>query len=598
MGREMFHRLHKLKYRIQISFAILIILAEATLGVIFYNVMKRELVDYAHQTISLSIVETIKTLDYFYGTYMSKTDMLFVDQALMNLISSIGDPPSVDEQKRINDILGMISLDLRYPEVQSTYYFGGTPIFRLYSPSLRNNTIYLNIYPYDAIENEAWFLDLHNNVRMFTWIPKCVIGGTEYAGFNRKLVDTATLAEKAILQTLIPVRKIKNVIEQNLYLNVETYAYLDGRSVIASSGDGAAIDCIVEGEGNDIGIFERRIGGKDLIFCSNVSELNGFRLVYTLPKEVVYSRIGYFFPLILMYIFITVVIAILSGSKIATLITRRIKILKETTSGIANGNFLIRADVSGKDEIAKLAEHFNIMVDKIIQLTREQYTSQIRIKEIKGELLQEQLNPHLLYNTLAVARITAARSGMHDMFKLFDDMINYYKRVLNRGQIISTVRSEIMMIRHYLSIVESVYKLNLATEYLIDEEVYDCWLIKLLLQPIVENAVMHGLKGIGGGRLAISGQIREKVLRLSVRDEGSGMDPDVLKDVRRCMDGESSEASGFGISNVVKRMRLFFPTCGFNVESVHGEWTEVSIDLPSMGREEMQAYMQERNLEF
>ena len=585
--------------RILLPFTALILMLVVSLGIVLNMFMRREMLEYSKTSLMTNLQEVVKTLDYFYGTYLSKSDVMFADRDLIELVSNLTEELTIAQQSRINEILGKMALELRYPEVQSTYYFGGMPVYLLYMPNLKTDAIYNNIYSYDVILNEPWYKDLQEQIRMFSWHNGHVVNGINYISFNRRLIERKSLEENAILQTLIPIEKIRNVIEQNLYTDVDAYIYLDTEgNRITGFGNAQTQDFILKTPISGDNIQEMNIDGKDRIICSVQSDLNGWKLVYVLPKEAVYRQTRFILPTALFFgIAAILMTSFFFGTMISILISRPVKKLTEKARSIASGDLSIRADVYGADEIAQLAHYFNTMVEEIINLTREKYLDRIQINEIKAELLQEQLNPHLLYNSLAIARMVAKRNNQTEIYSLLDDLINYYKSVLNRGRIICDIRTEIAMIRYYLSIVCNVYKLQIDTHITIYPNVEELFLVKLFLQPIIENAVMHGLRQSGGGRLDITGCRDGESLIFTVYDDGAGIEPEVLETIERSIQNETpADNIGYGIVNVLKRLRLFFPSCTFSIDSIPGEGTTVQIVLPALTENDIQHLIDKKHL--
>jgi two-component system sensor histidine kinase YesM len=155
------------------------------------------------------------------------------------------------------------------------------------------------------------------------------------------------------------------------------------------------------------------------------------------------------------------------------------------------------------------------------------------------------------------------------------------------------------MIRHYLSIVCNVYNLRIDTLIDIPPQLEDLYLVKLFMQPIVENAVIHGIRQSGGGILQITGRREDDLLIFTVTDDGAGIEPHILETIERYIQDESpTEVIGYGIANVLKRLRLFYPACKFTINSTPDEGTKVTITLPAMTEIEMQRLLDRRHVEI
>lgn len=287
---------------------------------------------------------------------------------------------------------------------------------------------------------------------------------------------------------------------------------------------------------------------------------------------------------------IVVVAAILAGAlltsrKIMTGITEPIRELCEVTRLAGRGDFAVRAQEESSDELAALNTSFNQMVEKIGNLVEDIRIEQLNLRAMELKLLQAQINPHFLYNTLDTI-IWLAEAGQNEqVVMMVSSLSDFFRTTLSKGRDYITVREEETHIRSYLQIQQFRYRDILEYEIQIPEELYEYQILKLTLQPLVENALYHGIKNKRGlGHILVTGeQIGEKFL-LRVFDDGMGMQPEQLEKVRKIIRGEMEDQdnpSGFGLFNVQQRIRLNYgPEYGLEIDSEYGEWTEVLVSIP------------------
>lgn len=264
-------------------------------------------------------------------------------------------------------------------------------------------------------------------------------------------------------------------------------------------------------------------------------------------------------------------------------ISRPIKKITEVTNKVASGDLSVRSEEFEGEETAMLSTSLNAMIDKINELLEQVTFEQIRLRKAEFELLQSQINPHFLYNTLD-AIVWLAESGEKEkVVSTVSSLSNFFRASLNQGKDIVTVKEDIGHVRSYLEIQKVRYQDILDYEIDIPGEIEKYLIPKITIQPLVENAIYHGIKNKRGkGKITITGQKHEDFISISVSDNGLGIDEDRLKVVLNNINNRSeSEKTTYGLYNVNERIRLDFgDEYGINIDSKYGEGTTVSIKLP------------------
>lgn len=269
-------------------------------------------------------------------------------------------------------------------------------------------------------------------------------------------------------------------------------------------------------------------------------------------------------------------------------ITRPIRELCGVTRQISEGDFSVRAGVETQDEVSQLADsinemsqHLEIMVSQIKEDERKMRYAELR-------LLQEQINPHFLYNTLDTIIWLIEGNLTGQAVDMVVSLSDFFRLVLSRGKEFITIRDEELHIRSYLEIQQVRYHDILDYDIAIDPAIYPYRILKLTLQPLVENALYHGIKYKRAmGKITITGSIihQKEVpeIILTVTDNGVGMDEAELERlqkeiVRPCKETES----GFGLANVNERIRMNFGAAyGMTITSKKGEGTTVQVVIPA-----------------
>ena len=213
---------------------------------------------------------------------------------------------------------------------------------------------------------------------------------------------------------------------------------------------------------------------------------------------------------------------------------------------------------------------------------------QMRLRKAEFELLQAQINPHFLYNTLDAIVWSAEAGNEKQVVRMVRSLSEFFRMSLNKGKEIVTVREELMHVRSYLEIQQVRYQDILTYRIDVPEEYGDRRIPKITLQPLVENALYHGIKNRrGGGAITVGAREEDDLLILYVRDDGIGMSAERLAQIREGLTEQAPEKSAiYGLYNVNERIRLDFgEEYGLSIDSEEGTGTTVEIRLPKISTE-------------
>jgi two-component system, sensor histidine kinase YesM len=329
-------------------------------------------------------------------------------------------------------------------------------------------------------------------------------------------------------------------------------------------------------------------GEKRLITVRTVNNI-GWKIIGVSYKDEIVTtqqeiRAFIFWLLVVVLIFVLLISAYMS-----TKISRPIRKLKTSMEQVEQGDFNISIHVKGTDEVEQLSKRFNIMVARTRQLMDQIIGEQEAKRKYEFEVLQAQINPHFLYNTLnSVVRMVGIGKN-EDVITSITSLSKLFRISLSRGKTIITVAEELEHIRNYLILQKIRYKNKFDYVIECEDEVLHYMTIKLILQPIVENAIYHGIEFMAdGGLIEISAGIKDGKILFLVRDNGVGIPPQMLQTI---LSGQvkSEKGSGVGFKNVHERIKLFFgPDYGLEIESEMEEGTCVSIWLPLKKEEGME----------
>ena len=280
---------------------------------------------------------------------------------------------------------------------------------------------------------------------------------------------------------------------------------------------------------------------------------------------------------------IVLILVIILSYYIPRSITMPITRISKVTDQVAKGNLSVRAAAESGAEARMLSDSLNAMIDKINELLDQVTTEQVRLRKAEFELLQAQINPHFLYNTLDTIVWLAEAGDQKRVVSMVGNLSDFFRTSLNQGKDIISIREELAHVRSYLEIQQVRYQDILRYEITVPEDLYEYKIPKITIQPLVENALYHGIKNKRGqGTITVTGKRNENGFVLYVRDNGIGMTQERLKEVRAGIQKLSYTGKEiYGLYNVNERIRLNFgETYGISIESTYGEGTCVSISLP------------------
>ena len=274
---------------------------------------------------------------------------------------------------------------------------------------------------------------------------------------------------------------------------------------------------------------------------------------------------------------------VLYSVRVTRRITEPIRALSFKAQRLGAGQFTSTPVDTEIVELQTLDQNFDKMAGQINHLMDKQMEDQRQLHRAELELLQAQINPHFLYNTLDSIAILAECQREEDVVTMVTSLSTFFRNSLSGGQDIITLRAELTQAKSYLEIQQIRYSDILDYRMDVPEEMQDAMVPKLILQPLIENALYHGIKNRRGrGMITITGDKRDGKMLLRVHDNGAGMEESQL---RRLQSGEYQEHhSGLGLKNVHQRIVLYCgEQYGLSFESAPGLGTTVTVTLPGEG---------------
>lgn len=348
--------------------------------------------------------------------------------------------------------------------------------------------------------------------------------------------------------------------------------------------------------------------GESYLMCKGTVGINDWQIYILKSKTELLDSIRNLLRLILGLTAAMIVVSLLVVAFLSRQLTSSLQRLAVQMNRMRNGEMEARYYYPYKDEVGSLAKTFNYMADEIeksmkkqeeyIEVLKEErdFVEQAQKQKRKAELraLQAQINPHFLYNTLNTITWLASDKGVDEIRILSNSLGRFFRISLSKGAEVISIWDEIEHVKSYLTIQGIRYSEMMQYEIEVPEELWRCTILKLVLQPLVENSIYHGVKEknkpcmIRIRARQIEGAHLEPCIQFVVEDNGIGMTKEKLESINRGMaEGSTDNREGYGIFNVNERIKLYYGTeYGLFYESREGEWTKAILTIPMRTQEE------------
>lgn len=324
-----------------------------------------------------------------------------------------------------------------------------------------------------------------------------------------------------------------------------------------------------------------KISGKEYLISTMTITLNNWKIVGIIPYSEIYSRTASIENSIIVVLILFIIIMFLFIYRISKMISKPINKLSKTMKIVESGDFNTKVEVESNDEFGDLAKSFNHMLKKISQLNKEELDNQKKLRKAELKALQSQINPHFLYNTLDSVGWMARLNKIDKVEEMLDSLSTYFRISLSKGSELISIKDELTHVEKYLSIQKIRYEKKLNYTINVPEEILEFKTIKMILQPLVENSIYHGIKEKEGpGEIRITATLGENIV-FCVEDTGIGMTKEKLEELHEMIaSGKDYNPNAYGVINVHKRIQILFgEEYGLRYESEYGKGTRVFVTL-------------------
>lgn len=318
------------------------------------------------------------------------------------------------------------------------------------------------------------------------------------------------------------------------------------------------------------------------LLCSVNSQKNNLILVAEVPVETILQNNKYIVLITSLMAIVSIILCCILTIFISRRVSKPIKEIVSAMEKVEKGDINTRVELKeSDDEIGYMARRFNEMVESLNDLFRKNMEKQDRLRLAEIKSLQAQINPHFLYNTLDSIKWLAKLNGIEEISVIVSKLGNLLKYSINSEGDLVTVEESIFLIDSYLSIQKIRFEGKFEVEMEIDESIMKCLVPKLVIQPIVENAIVHGIENkIGKSAVRITGRRENDRIVFEVEDDGVGISEEDLEKLRDSVALPGTKES-IGLSNIHNRIKLYYgEKYGLEIYSEKGKGTRVRVTMP------------------
>ncbi|GIM28824.1 histidine kinase [Clostridium polyendosporum] len=442
-----------------------------------------------------------------------------------------------------------------------------------------------------------------NGQKMITDIYKGN-NGTEYISINRMLLNSINFKENGFAFVNIRLEDFQrflrsNIEKQNFFSNT---IVLGDKNVIYYSKEHELIknecsDDVIKRVNNNWREIENNkykltLGSEQYLLVGTTNEVTGWKIIQYIPmsyisaqsKESAYFYILTMLPILGLFIFI--------GYFISARIINPVYKLKKAMKNVEEGEFTtVLEDNLKQDEMGELIHSYNQMVRRLKESIYQNYIAKMNQKKVEFKMLEAQINPHFLYNTLNLISSMAELEGIDDISIISNSLSEMFRYNIKAGSIVK-IGDELNQIKNYIAIQKMRFLGKFDFQYMISKDIEEYFMLKFLLQPLVENAVFHGLENKDGqGSLSIEFKEENNILIINIEDNGIGINEDILKRLNEKLNLPreniiiEDKSEHIGIENVHFRIKDYYgENYGVKVFSKINKGTKIQLIIPVMKR--------------
>jgi len=450
-----------------------------------------------------------------------------------------------------------------------------------------------NLYGVDTVAATPWFVRLSEENEKLLWCPPSLFVGEsnnpgQIFSLARLIRDPDNYMKViGVLRLDLQERGVSAMLEQaNTVQNSITFIYNEQGDIVSGSDANALAKLGIvrsNSEGTSRLVSDwQNVSDKNLVLSQRLND-SDWTMVTIIPYTEILSESEKLRSELSWMVALFGAFACLIAFLLSRTMTRRLSTLNSRMKDVQTGNMDAIATSQGEDEIGELGKTYNYMLDKMRLMHKEQYELGLEMKNTELKALQSQINPHFLYNTLDLVNWMAQQNRTDEIVKIVKALSKFYRLTLNQGKDMISVRDELLHILFYMEIQNTRFYQQIRYVEEVAEEVGDYSIPKITLQPIIENAILHGILGKKEkeGTILVQGWKENQEIVLRVEDDGVGIPPERLDRLNREESSGGSANSGYGLKNVNERIKIYFGArYGISFEARPGGGTRVTVRIP------------------
>lgn len=584
----------KLITKLLLSYLLLIIIPLGLMAFFSYKVISQALTDKTTYSARQSFEQSYSYLSYKLYNIFNQSRQVAGNLQVRSIISKTPAEYIDNQLVLIKDTKTLTAY------LQEKENFENITRVRLYiNDGLSLSANRLNIFSIKDMENAVWHRKLLASNNSSIWIPSTYLNGDETNLTATDLLpeETLSLAMKVVhpfdYTTSVGYTRCdfsKPAIE-SILSNANSIS--DSISYIANEeGTIVALSSSTWDESYRIELDDityhntnwtyKSVAGETSLVGRRMFKNTDWYMITIIPYGQIAHESNRIFKYLFILMLIILSIAYITAYLISKSITKRVSKLTEKMNDLRDGKLSPMEPSESRDEIGILIEDYNYMTKRMSELIEAQYKSGQSLKSAELKALQAQINPHFLYNTLDMINWYGKKSKSPEIISIVKALTKFYRLSLSKGEDTILLREELEHVQSYFTIQNLRFenKLNLIID--VPERLLQYSILKITLQPLVENSILHGIlcKESKSGTITISGTIEKDVIVLSLQDDGVGIPPE--KKELLFTKGLSNSKGGFGVRNVNERIKIYYGNdFGLTYESTEEEGTTVLIRFPA-----------------
>lgn len=534
-----------------------------------------------------SFEQAYDMISYRINAMITASDVVYFNSDVQNVLKREKDQTDIVQQNKDMHTLEQLLNNLKDDNIvyQLSLYTPGWMMFSDQDVSFRN---------WDSLKEEPVYQRLIENRDMVMWLPPHdivqkdnVARTVEVVSFMRKIQDIDRIGSViGVMQVSTLQSTIEDVLTRaNIIDGGTVFIQNTSGQIICTTDDAAVYPSIDENTRYDWQTVE--VDHEPFLINSIQIANTDWYLIAAIPYKEIYAAGDRIRNIMLLLAFFLGFLAFSAAYIISSSITKRITMLRENMEYVQQGDLDVSLTVRGQDEIDKCMDSFNYMLAEIKQLMAEEEENGRILRRTELEVLQAQINPHFLYNMLELIHWKALDRDAPEISTLARDLANFYRTGLSKGRSVISLAKELEHVSTYVKIQNIRFDNRFAYSTDIEEEALQYDVLKMILQPLVENAIVHGIleSDAPRGTVHLGAHLQHGKIVITVKDDGAGMSSEKIDLVMSGTDG--CEQRGYGVKNIIQRINLCYGSeYGLSYVSEAGAGTTVTVTIPAWKEED------------